>query len=296
MGVLQTIFILVESASGWLRGIRWEEFVVKFKIALLLALLLLLSACRAPASQSSSAPAATGAPAMSSIPGNVPVVVSSSSTQANKETMPNALDSLPTWASVVKIRCNTYSRLNLDGFGTDDDEASISIYGWGDDGYSYTEVMVICVRFGTGNTAAYVISATDSKFPTNYNFMTGKLFSTRKDAIVIEIPYPQSNYAAADTYVFDITNVNGHPERACITKRLSTDELQKKRFSGSEADMNEVCWLLDETGDFTQGTEIVDLEEQKRQGLKLFSTSSTSTDWRAMEQTIIWETDGWAQS
>ena len=93
----------------------------------------------------------------------------------------------------------------------------------------------------------------------------------------------------------------GHPERAGISKRLSTSELQKKRSSTMEADKDAVRWLLDGTGEFTDGTEIVNLEGRERQGLKLYSTSSTSTAWRAMEQTIVWETDvwgmqGWAQS
>ncbi len=263
----------------------------KVQILLIVALcVFFLSACRLPASESGAGLPEADVTVVPSPPGNSPSRMGADSSYPISD-MP---DSPPTWASAELTSCDTYTGLNLDGFGTDDDEASVCVYGWGDDGYSYVEVMVLCVRFGTGNTAARVVSALDGSF--RYNFMTGKLCSARKDAIVIEISNPNSNFGAASIQVFDITNVMGHPERAGISERLNTSELQKKRFSIMEADKDAVRWLLDGTGDFTEGTEIVDLEGRERQGLKLYSTSSTSTDWRAMEQTIVWEADVWGRS
>ncbi|BDE87322.1 hypothetical protein CE91St42_17800 [Oscillospiraceae bacterium] len=76
----------------------------------------------------------------------------------------------------------------MDGIGNADDEAYVSIFEYGE----YNEkITVLRIHLGTGETVANV-------FPVcgPYNFLTGKLFSKDKDAIVLEVPVSGSNYGA----------------------------------------------------------------------------------------------------
>ena len=89
-------------------------------------------------------------------------------------------DAEPLWAQGVQSDGQLFQGLNLDGIGNADDEAYVSIFEYGE----YNEkITVLCIHLGTGETVANV-------FPVcgPYNFLTGKLFSKDKDAIVLEVP------------------------------------------------------------------------------------------------------------
>ncbi len=120
-----------------------------------------------------------------------------------------------------------FQDLNLDGIGNADDEAYVSMYQFGDYG---DRVTVLGIHLGTGETMSKI-------FPVDgyFSFQTAKLFSEKKDAIVLEIRDRTSNYNAAavfavDVFPMDSTRVPSNPES--VVRLDTTDDSIRLVFSG----------------------------------------------------------------
>lgn len=159
----------------------------------------------------------------------------------------------PGWAAATQIRGAYYSNLNLDGVGGHDDEMYVSIYRWENaDLYHLSCATVLRLRLGTGETLSAVIPVAGL-----ISVSFGELFSAGKDAIVLEIDVPNSNYGAANVFVYDIHSAGdgeGCPE---IIKRLDT-------YADPVS-----FWGNDISGVLTTGTEIVELGGTETRGLRL---------------------------
>lgn len=161
----------------------------------------------------------------------------------------NAIDTEeePSWAMGTQMEGELFQNLNLDGIGEADDEAYISVYQFGD--YE-DKVTVIRIHLGTGETMAQVLPVYG-----DYSFLTGRLFSEEKDAIIVEVKVPASNYGAATVFALDVFPVGIDPIPTVVT-RLDTSE------SIMLTDGNII-----EKSEVTFGTEAVDLGDMLCQGL-----------------------------
>lgn len=213
-----------------------------------------------------------------STPPSEPIILSST-------TSPSETDELAPWSTPTRTHEALYTNLNLDGTENADDEAYVSVYSWDD--HSNSDTIVVSIRFGTGDTVTQIIAPTDYSYAWGYEFYTGKLFSDKKDAIVIEVPVPQSNYGAADVYVFDVYGGNeSNPPN--VIERLNTETGSMRLPTGEVSDIAQIFPV----GSITDGSEIVDIGETAVQGLKIYSTGSNG-DWRERNQTIHWTDNGW---
>ena len=160
----------------------------------------------------------------------------------------------PSWAIGTQMEGELFQNLNLDGIGEADDEAYVSVYQFGD--YE-DKVTVIRIHLGTGETMAQVLPVYG-----DYSFLTGRLFSEEKDAIILEVQVPASNYGAATVFVLDVNPVGADPIPT-VTTRLDTEN------SITLADGN----VLDNsfiTNSVTDGTKAVDVSDMPRQGVSIY--------------------------
>ena len=146
----------------------------------------------------------------------------------------------PIWAKGVQSRTKLFQHLNLDGIGDADDEAYVSIYQFGDYGDSIT---VLRIHLGSGETMSKI-------FPVYgyYSFQTGKLFSENKDAIILDIQDPTSNYNAATVFAVDVFPVGGDPFPVSIVRLDTTNSTIRLIHSGTQ--------VIDIEGSSLQGLEI----------------------------------------
>lgn len=133
----------------------------------------------------------------------------------------------PVWAKGMPSDGKLFQNLNLDGIGNADDEAYVSMYQFGDYG---DRVTVLGIHLGSGETMSKI-------FPVDgyFSFQTAKLFSEKKDAIVLEIRDRTSNYNAAavfavDVFPMDSTRVPSDPES--VVRLDTTDDSIRLVFSG----------------------------------------------------------------
>lgn len=164
----------------------------------------------------------------------------------------------PIWAQGKETDGQLFQGLNLDGVGDADDEAYVSILQYG----AYEEkVTVLRVHLGTGETMANI-------FPVYgwLNFSTGNLFSTEREAMVLEIADRNSTYGAAHLFVLDITPIGTDPIPAS-TVRMDTT---KGICLNSDTDLPEE-YRTDFTGStgITANTKIVDVVDSPLQGLEI---------------------------
>lgn len=181
-----------------------------------------------------------------------------------------------------------YSDLNLDGSDKNDDEVYISVYSWDDTGY--TDTLVVYVKFGNGESTAYTIPPSGYPYSWGYSLYTGNLFSTDRDAIVIEIPVPNSTYGAADIFVLDIYGTS-NTEPPIIIERLNTISEAVKLPSGIDISLEQ---LFTNTN-FTDGIEIKELSETELQGITLYNSIENDSSSRN-QTTIYWTNDGFIVS
>lgn len=179
-----------------------------------------------------------------------------SSSDAASTGEPPAETAEPIWAQVKETEGQLFQGLNLDGVGDADDEAYVSLCQYGE----YEEkVTVLRIHLGTGETMANV-------FPVygHCNFSTGKLFSEEKEAIVLEIAVPGSNYNAANLFVLDISPIGKAPIPESTVRMDTTKGI---RFN-SDIDLPEGYRTdLEESTGITANTEIVDVAGSPLQGL-----------------------------
>ena len=187
---------------------------------------------------------------------------------------------VPSWATAAQTHCERYAELNLDGIGTNDDELYISVYSWDD---LNADAIVLCVLFGTGNSVAHVIPADDYSFSWGYELHLGKLFSAQRDAVVIEVPIPQSNYRAADLFVLDI--VNPQDEYPAVIERMNTQRNQIRLPNGMITDMTSLFACAEP--EFVCGSEVIEVSGESLSGLTICLLGET-------EQMLLWGDNGWA--
>ena len=182
----------------------------------------------------------------------------------------------PSWAMGTQIEGELFQNLNLDGVGEADDEAYVSVYQFGD--YE-DKVTVIRIHLGTGETMAQVLPVYG-----DYSFMTGSLFSEEKDAIILEVQVPASNYGAAAVFVLDVNPVGTDPIPT-VTTRLDTES------SITLADGN----VLDNsfiTNSVTDGTKAVDVSGMPRQGILIYFLDEDG-HYKGLKRIFYWTDDGW---
>ncbi len=182
----------------------------------------------------------------------------------------------PSWATGTQTEGKLYQNLNLDGIGEADDEAYVSVYQFGD--YE-DKVTVISIHLGTGETMAQI-------FPVygDYSFLTGKVFSEEKDAIILEVQVPSSNYGAATVFALDVNPVGVDPIPT-VTTRLDTEN------SITLADGN----VLDNsfiTNSVTRGTEVVDVSGMSRQGILIYFLDENG-HYQGLQRIFYWTDNGW---
>lgn len=172
----------------------------------------------------------------------------------------------PIWAKGVQSRTKLFQHLNLDGIGDADDEAYVSIYQFGDYGDSIT---VLRIHLGTGETMSKI-------FPVYgpYSFQTGKLFSENKDAIILDIEVPESNYDAATVFAVDVFPVGGDPFPVSIVRLDTTNSTIPLIHSGTQ--------VIDIEGSSLQGLEIPSWNpsDKRDEPIKnVFYWNSTDREW-----------------
>ena len=191
----------------------------------------------------------------------------------------NTIDTVevPSWATGTQMEGKLFQNLNLDGVGEADDEAYVSVYQFGD--YE-DKVTVISIHLGTGETMAQVLSVYG-----DYSFLTGRLFSEEKDAIILEVKVPASNYGAATVFALDVFPVGVDPIPTVVT-RLDTSE------SIMLADGNIIEQSRFENTNVTFGTEVVDVGDMSCQGLSVYFTGEKG-QFQEVQRILYWTDNGW---
>lgn len=186
----------------------------------------------------------------------------------------------PIWAQGKETDGQLFQGLNLDGVGNADDEAYVSVCQYGD----YDETATILrIHLGTGETVANVLPAHG-----RYHFLTGKLFSQDREAIVLEISVPGSNYNAVNLFVLDISPIGSDPIPTS-TVRMDT---MKGICLNSAADIPAYF----DTG-IMGSASIVDVGGSSLQGLEIHAIGENKED---LSHIFCWAggntraDDGWA--
>lgn len=183
----------------------------------------------------------------------------------------------PSWATGTQMEGKLFQNLNLDGVGEADDEAYVSVYQFGD--YE-DKVTVICIHLGTGETMAKVLPVYG-----DYSFLTGRLFSEEKDAIILEVKVPASNYGAATVFAFDVFPV-GVDSIPTVVTRLDTSE------SIMLADGNIIEQSGFENSEVTFGTEAFDVGDMACQGLSVYFIGEKG-QFQERQRILYWIDNGW---
>lgn len=189
----------------------------------------------------------------------------------------------PLWTQPIEEHGQLFTGLNLDGIGGYDDEAYVSLYVWDHNGFGRYDAsqLVIRIRFGTGDTAAHIVQAVGS-----YQFYTAKLFSEKKDAIVLEVNKQYANSGLISVFAFDVYGQGEADPFPSIVERLNT---------AGEAPILSADGEKLYTGSLIQGTAITDIENEPLQGIVLHSSGDGypgPIDDRE-SQTIYWNGEGW---
>jgi len=189
----------------------------------------------------------------------------------------------PLWAQPMEEHGQLFTGLNLDGIGAYDDEAYVSLYCWDDNGFGRYDAseLVVRIRFGTGDTTAYIVHAVGS-----YQFYTAKLFSEKKDAIVLEVNTQYANSGLVSVFALDVYGSDGTDPFPSVVERLNTTG-EARVLSADGEELYE--------GGIIQGTTISDIESKPLQGIVLHSSgdgySGPISD--RVSQTIYWNGYGW---
>ena len=168
-------------------------------------------------------------------------------------------------------------------FGDYDDEAYVSLYDWDHNGFGRYDAseLVVRIRFGTGDTTAHIVQAVGS-----YQFYTAKLFSEKKDAIVLEVNTQYANSGLVSVFALDVYGLGEVDPFPSVVERLNTT---------GEAPILSADGEKLYTGGLIQGTTITDIENKPLQGIVLPSSGEgySGPIGDRVSQTIYWNGDGW---
>ena len=200
------------------------------------------------------------------------------------EESPNAMSSIQNndfdgmnWVQASQESIEYYDSLNLDGTGICDDKLYISLYRWCD---SDTAVIVFRIKLGTGEMLAEVIPCDGY-----YDLYFGHIFSDKKDAVIIQIGVPRSNYGASRLYVYDVYGNDSLDPYPCI--------IEKFDCAGENDFAPKIDANIPRDDVVIEGTEIVDLEGGSLQGIKL-QFNNNGDKWNNIENIIYWNKGGWS--
>jgi len=214
-----------------------------------------------------------------------PSTVSSSENKTSEDINQDIAEnsSVPLWAQPIEERGQLFTGLNLDGVGDYDDEAYVSLYVWDHNGAGRYDAshLVIRIRLGTGDTTAHIVQAVGS-----YQFHTAKLFSEKKDAIVLEVNNQYANSGLVSVFVLDVYGRGEADPFPSVVERLNTTG----EAPVLSADGEKLFF-----GSLLLGTAITDIENKPLQGIVLHSSGDGypgPIDDREI-RTIYWNGDGW---
>jgi hypothetical protein len=200
--------------------------------------------------------------------------------EANQNSIEN--NDEPLWAQSVEEHGQLFTGLNLDGIGDYDDEAYVSLYNWDRTGRYDASEIVVRIRFGTGDVTAHIVHTVG-----DYQFYTAKLFSEKKDAIVLEVNLQYANSGHVSVLALDVYGVDGTDPIPSVVERLNTNGEMPRSLSADGEDLYEGALIV--------GTSIADIENKPLQGIVLHSSgyeySGPVRD--RVSQTIYWNGDGW---
>ncbi len=168
-----------------------------------------------------------------------------------------------------------YQGLNLDDVGDADDEVYVSVYEFGD----YEDnITVMRIHLGTGETMAKV-------FPVygRFSLQTGRLFSENKDALILEIENPTSNYGAADIFVLDVFALGRDPFPSTVVRLDTTTIPAALSFEDRTLHFENI----------TSGTKLIDIEGMPLQGLEVYAVGPEG-NWQEIRNTLCWTEAGWS--
>lgn len=199
---------------------------------------------------------------------------------------------MPQWAQAAETDGQLFQGLDLDGVGDADDEAYVSICQYG----AYEEKLtVLRIHLGTGETMANV-------FPVYgcVRFLTGRLFSEERDAIVLEVAIPGSNYGGAHLFALDITPAGSAPVPESTVRMDTMQGISLN--SGADLPKHFVSNSME--GSITALTSIVDLADSPLQGLEVHAAgdmvNTENGQTEDLSQVFRWVggnsrgDDGWA--
>jgi len=207
--------------------------------------------------------------------GNMSVAASGSF--SDDSSTPENMEVSPVWPQTTQEA--RLDNLNLDGIGGADDSVCVSSCRFGDFGDICT---VLQVRLGTGETVAKV-------FPVRgrCTLQTASLFSPDKQALLLEVAVPNSNYGATRVFALDVFPPDPDP---CIVTRLDTTSKSIYSASGE---------IFPFTDLITSGNNLVEIEGSALCGIELcyITPNDKSTP---LYTTLVWcgggngPDDGWA--
>lgn len=186
----------------------------------------------------------------------------------------------PSWAIGTQMEGELFQNLNLDGIGEADDEVYVSVFQFGD--YE-DKVTIIRIHLGTGETMAQVLPVYG-----DYSFLTGRLFSEEKDAVILEVQVPASNYGAATVFAFDVFPVGIDPIPTVVT-RLDTSE-SIMLADGNIMDTSALTGSI--TNSVTFGTKVVDVSDMPQQGISIYFLADNGK-YQGLRRIFYWTDDGW---
>lgn len=114
----------------------------------------------------------------------------------------------------------------------------------------------------------------------------GHIFSEAKDAAVIQVGVPRSNYGASRLYVY---NIYGADETDPFPPLI----LERFDCAGDNDFMPAIDADIQKDKIVVMGTEIVNMEGRSLQGIKL-QFDNNNERWNNVEKTIYWTGDGWS--
>jgi hypothetical protein len=184
----------------------------------------------------------------------------------------------PLWTRPSEEYGQLFVGLNLDGIGDYDDEAYVSLYSWDNN----ASELVVQIRLGTGDTKAHIIHAIGW-----YQFHTAKLFSEKKDAIMLEVNIKYANSGQVFVFALDVYGSGEADPFPSIVERLNTTGEMPVLSADGEG-------LY--AGSLITGTDIADIENKPLQGIVLRSSGDGSYRGNIAgrdSQIIYWNGVGW---
>lgn len=213
---------------------------------------------------------------------NQPATISASENNTSEDMNQNNIENSdePLWAQPIEEHGQLFTGLNLDGIGDYDDEAYVSLYDWDHNGLYDASQLVVRIRLGTGDITAHIVQAVGS-----YQFYTAKLFSEKKEAIVLEVNTQYANSGLVSVFALDVYG-SSKEYPANVVERLNT---------AGEMPILSADGVKLYTGGLIQGTTITDIENKPLQGIVLHSSGDgySGPIGDRESQTIYWNGNGW---